>query len=252
MHKLIMTIDEKQKPAIILVNPQMGENIGAAARAMMNCGLDDLRLVNPRDGWPNAQATANAVGALEKMPPVQVFKSVKDAITDCHFVLATTARPRDMTKSVYTAKSAASEIHTRASKSEKSAVLFGAERAGLENDDVALSHGIVTIPMNPEFTSLNLAQGVLLVAYEWFQAQDKTAAIQPHAPEELIANAKNLNEMLDRLENELEDRHFFRTEGHKPIMKRNIRNMLSRANLTDQEVRTMHGIISALIGNKSQ
>ncbi len=245
-----MTI-KNNKLAIILVNPQMGENIGAAARAMMNCGLDDLRLVNPRDGWPNAQATANAVGALEKMPPVQVFENVKDAITDCHFVLATTARPRDMIKPVYTAKSAADEIHERAAQTQKSAVLFGAERAGLENDDVALAHGIITVPLNPEFSSLNLAQGVLLVAYEWFQAQDATAAIQSHAPEDLIASGKDMNDMLDRLENELEERYFFRTEGHKPIMKRNIRNMLSRAEFTDQEVRSMHGIISALIGNKS-
>lgn len=243
--------DSPQPPAIILVNPQMGENIGAAARAMMNCGLTDLRLVNPRDGWPNERATANAVGALEKMPPVQVFDDVKSAIEDCHFVLATTARPRDMIKDVYTAKSATAAIHSRAAQKQKSAILFGAERAGLANDDVALASGIITIPLNPDFTSLNLAQCVLLVAYEWYQAQDNTAEFQPHAPEDALAAAKDLNDMLDRLESELENNHFFRTEGHKPIMKRNIRNMLSRAEMTDQELRTMHGIISALIGNKS-
>lgn len=242
---------EQSQPAIILVAPQMGENIGAAARAMMNCGLRDLRLVNPRDGWPNERATANAVGALEKMPPVKVFENTKDAIADCHFVLATTARPRDMTKQVFTAKSAATETHNRAAEGQKTAILFGAERAGLDNDDVALSHGIITVPLNPEFTSLNLGQGVLLVTYEWFQTQDETAAIQAHASEDMIATGEELNGMLDRLETELENRHFFRTEGHKPIMKRNIRNMLSRAELTEQEVRTMQGMISALIGKKS-
>ena len=242
---------EKTKPAIILVNPQMGENIGAAARAMMNCGLDDLRLVNPRDGWPNDRATSNAVGALEKMPPVQVFNRTKEAIADCHSVLATTARPRDMSKAVYTAKSAAQTIHEKAAKTEKTALLFGAERTGLENDDVALAHGIITIPLNPDFTSLNLGQCVLLTAYEWFQEQDKTAPFQPHETEDEIATAENLNIMLDRLEEELEAKNFFRTEGHKPIMKRNIRTMFSHALFTEQELRTMHGIISALIGNKT-
>lgn len=245
-----MTVADSTQPAIVLVSPQMGENIGAAARAMMNCGLKDLRLVNPRDGWPNERATANAVGALEKMPPVQVFGSTKDAIADCQRVYATTARPRDMVKSVYTAKSAADDIHARAAQNEKSAVLFGGERSGLDNDDVALAHGIVTVPLNPDFTSLNLAQGVLLLAYEWFQAQDETAAIQTHAPEDILASGEELNGMLGRLEEELEARHFFRTEGHKPTMKRNIRAMLMRAEFTDQEVRTMHGMISALIGKK--
>ena len=136
-----------EKPAIILVSPQMGENIGAAARAMLNCGLDELRLVNPRDGWPSTAAETNSSGALERMPPVQVFSSTAEAIKDCHYVYATTARPRDMTKSVMTAKGAATDIHHRAGKAQKTAILFGAERTGLENDDVALAHTIVTVPL---------------------------------------------------------------------------------------------------------
>lgn len=239
------------KPIIVLMNPQMGENIGAAARAMMNCGLDELRLVNPRDGWPNPAAGTNASGALELMPPVQVFENTADALKDCHYVYATTARPRDMTKPVMTAKGTAADIHERAAKGQKTAILFGAERAGLDNDDVALAHTIVTVPLNPEFTSLNLGQGVLLLAYEWFQQADNTAAKQHHIEDEPPVSHEDLHALFERLESELEAHHFFRTEEHKPIMIRNLRNMLSRAEMTDQEANTFHGIISALIGKKT-
>lgn len=169
------------EPAIILVNPQMGENIGAAARAMLNFGITGLRLVNPRDGWPSAQAEAMSVGALEKMPPVQVFDSTEEALADCHYVYATTARPRDMTKPVFTAKGAARDMHERQAQGQKIGILFGAERSGLDNDDVALAHAVLTIPANPDFTSLNLGQGVLLVAYEWLQTIDETPALQKSA-----------------------------------------------------------------------
>lgn len=237
-------------PAVILVEPQMGENIGAAARAMLNCGLGDLRLVRPRDGWPNPAADAMSSGALAKMPPVRVFESAADALADCRFALATTARSRDMVKPVFTARGAAEEFKSRAESGQGTAILFGPERAGLTNDDVTLSHGIITIPLNPEFSSLNLGQAVLLTAYEWAQ-------IIYSAPLKAVPTGKSepathdkLVELFERLEYELEKGHFFRTGGQKPIMVRNLRNLLARANMTDQEVRTLHGVISALTGKK--
>lgn len=242
----------EKKPAIILVNPQMGENIGASARAMLNFGLDDLRLVNPRDGWPSAQAEAMSSGALEKMPPVRVYDSTAAAVADCHYVYATTARRRDMAKPVFTAKGAAADMHARIRRGEDIAILFGAERAGLDNDDVALSHAVVTIPANPDFWSLNLAQGVLLASYEWFQELQEVADHQPYGRDEDLPAPHNvLVELFERLESELERNHFFRTDGQKPIMVRNLRNMLSRAEMTEQEARTFHGVISALTGKKS-
>lgn len=238
-------------PAIILIDPQMGENIGAAARAMMNCGLSDLRLVRPRDGWPNPAADAMSSGALGKMPPVQIFDTTEEALSGFHFVLATTARPRDMTKSVFTARAAATELQKRDADNQKTAILFGAERAGLSNDDVALAHGVITIPLNPDFSSLNLGQAVLLTCYEWYQAQDDTPPQSRPSGNSEPATHEQMVELLERLENELEAHHFFRTDGQKPIMIRNLRNMLLRADMTDQETRTFHGIISALTGKKS-
>ena len=230
-------------PSIILVNPQMGENIGSAARAMLNFGLTDLRIVNPRDGWPSAKARTMSSGALQKMPPVQVFENTADAIADLHHVYATTARSRDMVKPVLTANDAASDMRTRIN--QKTGILFGGERAGLDNDDVALAHTIITIPANPDFTSINLGQAVLLTAYEWFQA-----GVSEQPSDNIPAPHKDLDEMLTRLENELDSRGFFRSDDMKPTTARNIRSMFSRSDLTDQEVRTFHGIISALIGKK--
>jgi tRNA/rRNA methyltransferase len=236
------------KPVIVLIDPQLGENIGAAARAMLNCGLDELRLVRPRDGWPNPSATSTAVGALEKMPPVRVFDTTAAALADCHFVLATTARARDMLKPVYGPRDAARMLGERSSAGQKTAILFGPERAGMENDDVTLAHGIITIPLNPGFSSLNLGQAVLLMAYEWSQL----SVPPPRAPEpeEMPATHEKLMEFFERFEAELEAHNFFRPGGHKPNMIRNLRNMLSRASMTDQEVRTFHGIVTALTGRK--
>lgn len=235
-------------PAVVLIAPQMGENIGAAARAMLNCGLRELRLVNPRDGWPNPAAEAMSSGALAKMPPVPVFESAKAAVADCHYVLATTARPRDMVKPVFTPREAVAELAGRAAAGQKTAILFGPERAGLENDDVALAHGIITIPLNPEFSSLNLGQAVLLTSYEWSQTQ--YAASDRKENEDLPAPHEKFVELCERLEGELESGHFFRTDGQRPVMIRNLRNMLSRAEMTEQEVRTFHGMITALTGGK--
>lgn len=238
-------------PVFVLADPQMGENIGAVARAMMNCGLIHLRLVRPRDGWPNERADAMAAGAFEKMPPVPVFDTVQEAVADCHFVLATTARPRDMNKPVFTARAAAAQSHVMQHAGQRTAFLFGAERAGLTNDDVALTHGIITIPVNPDFSSLNLGQAALLVAYEWYQAQDATEPYQTHDSENPPAPQEKFEELITRLESELEAHRFFRNPDQRPSMVRNLRNMMIRARMSEQEVRTFHGIISALTGQKN-
>ena len=244
------------KPVIVLVNPQMGENIGAAARAMLNCGLDELRLVNPRDGWPNERADAMSSGALAKMPPVRVFSSTAEALVDCHYTYATTARIRDMVKPVLTAKEAATDCRAREMSGQKCAYLFGSERAGLDNEDVALAHAILTIPVNPDFSSLNLGQGVLLCAYEWYQlgaikGQPRTATTEL-VKEELPAAHAELNNLYTRLEEELRAGGFFRTQEMQPTVMRNLKNLLARAEMTSQEVNTFHGMITALTGKKQK
>lgn len=240
----------KNTPTVILVAPQMGENIGAAARAVANFGLQDLRLVNPRDGWPSVSAQANAVGALDMINPVQVFDNTADALSNYHTVYATTARPRDMRKRVFTPAEAAKEIQAAQAKGQKSAILFGGERAGLTNEDIALAHHIISVPVNPEFASLNLAQCVLLVAYEIRKSSDSTPPQEMPIGDSAPTTHAELNEFINRLDGELENYHFFRNPDMKPTMMRNIRSMFMRNDLTEQEVKTLHGILSALIGNK--
>ena len=233
--------------SVILCNPQMGENIGAAARVMLNFGLTDLRLVNPRDGWPNERANAMSSGALDKMPPVQVFDTLENAVADLHFILGTTARSRAMVKPVYTPKSAIKEINSRTKQNQKSGILFGAERSGLFNDEIAACHGIITIPTNPEFSSLNLGQSVLLMAYEWMQqSMDTPDSITLETGDSFPAPLSEQENFLQRLENALDESGFFRSEEIKPSMRRNVRNIFTRADITDQELRTLHGIITAL------
>lgn len=247
-HTQIQT--ETGRPVIILVNPQMGENIGAAARAMLNCGLCDLRLVNPRDGWPNERAEAMSSGALAKMPPVEVFASTAEAIADLHHVYATTARPRDMVKIVMTARGAAADMRDRVLGGQRVGILFGGERAGLDNEDVALAGTVITIPLNPGFSSLNLGQAVLLASYEWMAAGDVTPPSQLVDTDSFPATQAAMTELYHRLETELQDNAFFRAPEMKPTVVRNLRAMLTRAQMTDQEVKTFHGIISALLGKK--
>lgn len=235
---------------IILSYPQLGENIGGAVRAMLNFGVDELRLIAPRDGWPNQKAEEMSAGALQKMPPVQVFDTIQKAVADIHYVLATTARPRDMVKPVFTPESAARELRSREQGGQKTALLFGRERTGLENDEIALCHGIVTIPTNPDFWSLNLAQSVLLTCHEYFKAGDKTPDRQFSHGDSFPVPQEKLEEFFTRLEGELEAGGFFKSEDLKPTMQRNIRAILTRADLSDQEVKTLHGVVSALIQNK--
>ena len=237
-------------PAIILITPQIGENIGASARAMANFGLTDLKLVNPRDGWPSETAKANAVGALDILAPVKIFDSTADALKEYHTVYATTARPRDMRKNVMTAKKAADNIRAQQAKGLKTAILFGGERAGLTNDDIALAHHIISVPVNPDFSSINLAQSVLLIAYEWFQAGDQSAAEHLPIGDSAPVTHEELNELIERLEQELDSHRFFRNPDMRPTLMQNIRNIFTRADLSEQETRTFQGIISALIGKK--
>jgi tRNA/rRNA methyltransferase len=238
-------------PIIILVDPQMGENIGASARAMLNCSFNTMRLVRPRDGWPNTAAEATASGALSELE-VEVYKRTEDAIADCNYIIATTARTRDMIKPIHSAKSAAIELYEKNTAGNKTAILFGAERTGLTNHDLSLAHAYINIPLNPEFTSLNLGQAVLLVCYEYFQMKTLPMNLKTiPTGKSQFASHEELNTLFMRLEEELELHHFFRNPDQKPSMVINIRNMMARAELTDQEVRTFHGIISALTGKKS-
>lgn len=240
----------QHQPAIILVQPQMGENIGAVARAMLNCGLTDLRLVSPRDGWPNPAAEAMASGAITVLERAQIFTSVADAIADIHYVYATTARSRDMVKPVVTPRIAATQTRTRHQNNQKTAWLFGPERAGLSNEDLGLADALLMVPLYPGFTSLNLAQAVLLVAYEWYQtAADNAEAEALPAPADtqtMPAPRGMLNHFFDRLEQALEDAGFFRSPDLRAITWRNVRGLFLRMAPTSQDIQMLHGILTAL------
>ncbi len=234
-------------PAVILVDPQLGENIGMVARAMLNCGLGDLRLVRPRDGWPSRQAEAAASGADAVLERARVFYTLGDAIADLDRLYAATARTRDMTKLMVTPRQAAAELRAAGGKA---GLLFGPERSGLTSDDVALADAVIQVPLNPAFSSLNLAQAVLLIGYEWHQAADETPArVLSMGPNRPATKAELLN-FFERLEATLEDTGFLRPPERRPAMVRNLRSLFTRADLTEQEVRSLHGVVSALIGKK--
>lgn len=237
----------KHKPAIILINPQLGENIGMVARAMLNCGLTDLRIVNPRDGWPSDRANAASSGAFECGVTPTIYNSTIEATRDLHYTLATTARPRGMIKDVYTPKAAMKETHTQLLQAHNVGILFGAERTGLENEDVALSNAIITAPLNPDFSSLNLAQAVLLISYEFMIQADNTPDTQMHTGKTDIADMDTTHKFTDRLIDELSKVDFFKSPEMRPTMERSLTNLISRHNWTEQEVQTLHGILSALI-----
>lgn len=234
------------QPIIILVAPQMGENIGGTARAMLNCGLTHLRLVSPRDGWPNDKAIAMASGAFDKMHPIEIYTNLRDAIADCQRVFATTGLSRDIVKPVHTPQSALSEINDSLHLGNKVAILFGCERVGLNNTDMALAQDLVTIPSNPDFPSLNLAQAVMVMAYEW----SKIILASPHkilpVGKSDIATAESFNHFFDRLDNGLQDAGFYRAPEMKETVSRNIRALFSRATPTEQEINTLHGILTTL------
>ena len=231
-----------QTPVFVLVRPQMGENIGAAARAMWNFELDRLRLVAPRDGWPNPKAVAMASGAGRLLDRAGPFPTVAEAIADCSHIYATTARARGLTKPVMTPEAAMQDARERAAGGAKVAVLFGPERAGLENDDIARAGAIVTVPVNPAFFSLNLAQCVLLMAYEWRRAAVPQLAVEPV----VRAQSIDVERLGDHFEQRLEAAGFFFPPDKAPAMRLNLRNMLGRLPLTRADVQTLHGMLRQL------
>ena len=237
-------------PVIILSEPQLGENIGACIRAMANFGLSDLRLVKPRDGWPNPKADAMAAGAADLVAKASVYDSVRAAAGELGFIIAATARDRAMAKPVLTPAETARRLHERAADGVKTGILFGNERAGLTNDEVALADCVMTIPTAPLLSSINLAQAVLIVCYEWFTCGDATpperidhGAAQPATREDLFL-------LFEHFEDELEKSGFLFPPGNRPGMIRNLRSILHRAQLSDQEVRTFRGVIVALTKGK--
>ena len=225
-------------PAIILVRPQMGENIGAAARAMMNFGLSDLRLVAPRDGWPNEKALEMSAHATHIIENAKVFDSLHTALSDCQVALAATARSRQLRLPSYLPPEAVDQM-----QNVRSAFVFGPENNGLSNDDVALCHGIVSIPTHPDNASLNIAQSVVLLAYHCFVGRE---FLQQPSNEDELAEAKDVDALFSHLDAELTQRSFYKTELHKPIMQRNLRALLGRARLSVHEVKTLRGVIAVL------
>jgi tRNA/rRNA methyltransferase len=224
----------------------MGENIGAAARAMWNFGLRAMRIVDPRDGWPNPAAIAMASGAGGLLDEARIFDTTAEAVADLHVVFATTARPREMAKNVMTPERAMAHARELISTGKKVGILYGRERTGLENDDVVRANHIVTVPVNPAFASLNLAQCVLLMSYEWRRQTDETPPEVQASGKSSPASSEDVDRMLGHLETELEAAHFFFPEHKKPSMVANLRNLFRRAPLTDQDVRTLWGLIRAL------
>jgi tRNA/rRNA methyltransferase len=232
-------------PCIVLAAPQLAENIGAVARAMANFGLTDLRLVNPRDGWPQERAWASASGAEWPLNGARVFERVADAIADLHVVHAATARPRELNLPVKTPREAAGELASAADEGLATGLLFGGERAGLETADVALCQAVVTIPVDARFQSLNLAQAVAVNAYEWriTQAAGPPAKFRPGPPP---AEQTAMLGLYEHLEAELDAGGFFHPPEKRPSMIQNLRSALGRAGFTDQEVRTFRGVVTAL------
>jgi len=239
-------------PAIILVEPQLGENIGTAVRAMLNCGLTDLRLVRPRDGWPSAKAQAAASGADVVLEAARLYDRVEDAIGELTRVYATTARDRYMVKRVVTPREAAAECRALAASGETCGILFGPERTGLLNEHIALADTVVSVPLNPAFSSLNLAQAVLIVGYEWFTAGDRTPAAQLVTGHSQPASKELLIRFFEHLEEELDRNGFMRDPEKRPSMVRNLRNLFQRAQCTEQELRTLHGVVTAFAGPRGR
>jgi tRNA/rRNA methyltransferase len=238
-------LELKPAPVVVLCEPQLGENIGTAARAMANFGLWELRLVKPRDGWPSDKAIAAAAKAEHVISRVQVYDSVEEAIADLTLVLATTARKRDMFKPVIGPDEAAERMVSHVEGGEKCGLLFGRERWGLNNDEVVLSDAIVTLPVEPAFASLNIAQAVLVLAYEWRRASEGKAL--PFSQGAGIpAEKQDLMGLFEHLESSLDAAGFFTVAEKRPSMVHNIRTMIGRANFNAQEVRTFRGIISSL------
>ncbi len=236
------------RPAIVLVRPQLGENIGKAARAMLNFGLTDLRLVAPRDGWPNPSAGPAASGADLVLEQARVFGTVAEAVADCAFVYATTVRKRGLVVPVVTPEEAALEIHAQA---RPSAILFGAERSGLETEEVAIAGKILTVPVNPDFRSLNLAQAVILVAYEWSKQVGLPLPIEPDRAEPRASQAE-LEGLIGQLDESLAAAGYYHPPDRTPATRNTIRTILSKAGWSNREIQALRGIVRALVNPRSR
>jgi tRNA/rRNA methyltransferase len=230
------------KPVIVLVRPQLGQNIGKSARAMLNFGLADLRLVDPRDGWPNPDAGPSASGADVVLEKAKVFATAPEAVADCSAVYAATVRRRDLVMPVIDPEEMAAAIN---SSSSRSAILFGPERSGLETEEVALANAIVTVPINPEFASLNLAQAVILLAYEWSKggglAQPPAKEVEPHAPHGEVEG------LIGQLNGELDAKGYFHPASRTQATKNTLRTIFTKTGWSSREVKAVRGIIRALV-----
>jgi tRNA/rRNA methyltransferase len=231
-------------PTVILVRPQMGENIGAVARAMSNFGLKNMRLVAPRDGWPNAKALEMAAGGESQIETAEIFDDVASAIHDLQWLYATTARARDIEKQVLTPKAAMQQMAGQNQQAIKTGLIFGPERSGLENEDIARCHTLITIPTSPDNSSLNLAQSMVILGYEWWQHHTRPANTLRDLPD--IAPGSEWEGMYGQLEQYLDEAAYFRVAEKKPVMWQNLRNMLQRSAMNSQELRTFRGMLRSL------
>lgn len=254
---------EVPAPSVLLMAPQIPDNIGMAARAMGNFGLDDLRVIEPRDGWPSEKARAVASGAAAIIDGAQLHDTLSQAIADLNWVCATTARQRDMRKPVLTPAQAAAELHRRSAAGERCGILFGRERNGLESHEIADCDAVVMIPVMPEFASLNLAQAVLLLGYEWLKESDRASLGRVTTYEtpmqtgvylnkDMPATKQELLGLYEHLEAELDRLGFFKPSTRRHVVVRNVRNMIGRMNATEQEVRTLRGIVATLSHGKGR
>ena len=239
------------QPVVILVRTQLGENVGTAARAMLNFGLGDLRLVQPKCGWPNVKAVNAASGATEVLNRLQTFTSTQSATADLHTVFATTARPRDLPKRVIDPAGAALEARAGLARGHRVGLMFGPERAGLTTDDLVYADAVLTVPLNPDFSSLNLAQAVLLVAYEWFKAggfpPPGPSSEDPGRP----ATKGEVDGLFHRLQDELDAVDFFRADDRRQSLSRAIQLLLERARLREPDIHLLHGIVKYLAHGRS-
>jgi tRNA/rRNA methyltransferase len=232
-------------PVVVLVRPQLGENIGTTARAMLNFGLRELRLVDPKCGWPSVKALQAASGATEVLNELRTFARVEDAVADLDLLFATTARPRDLPKRVVSAADAAREARAGLAQRRKVGLLFGPERTGLSNDDLIFADAVLSVPLNPDFSSLNLAQAVLLVGYEWFQAGALPPMPQGTAPSRRATKGE-LAQLVEHLVAELDAVEFFRTADRRLSMVRTLKVIVQRADLHEADVHFLRGVIKSL------
>lgn len=238
------------QPAMVLVRPQMGENIGAAARAMWNFGLDRMRIVDPRDGWPSERAVAMASGAGRLLDQAGLYDDVPAALSDCTYVFATTARHRDLTQPIMTPERAMEHARAMIAEGQKVAIMFGPERAGLENEDLIRANAVISVPVNPDFSSLNLGQSVLLLAYEWRrQVAEVAPEVMEMAKTEFVEGIE-IEKLGDHFEQRLEEAGFFFPLTKADGMRKNLRNMWARLPLTRADVQTLHGMLRQLLRAK--